>query len=101
LVAAATLLLAIYLYVVIPKGLFPVQDVGLIQGVSQAPESISFEAMALKQRELADVVLKDPAVASLSSFIGIDGTNATLNSGRIQINLKPFSQRDINAFALI
>jgi multidrug efflux pump len=101
LLAAATLGLAIYLYVVIPKGLFPVQDVGIIQGISQAPESISFESMALKQWELGDVILKDPAVASLSSFIGVDGTNATLNSGRIQINLKPFSQRNISAAQVI
>jgi len=101
LVAAVTLVLAIYLYVVIPKGLFPVQDVGIIQGISQAPESTSFESMAIKQQELGDVILKDPAVASLSSFIGVDGTNATLNSGRIQINLKPFSQRNISAAQVI
>ena len=93
LVAGATLSLAIYLYFVIPKGLFPTQDVGIIQGISQAPESISFRAMSLKQQEAARVILKDPAVASLSSFIGVDGTNATLNSGRIQINLKPADQR--------
>src|ERR1700752_3524175 len=84
LLAAATLVLAVFLYVVIPKGLFPTQDVGIIQGISQAPESISFQAMALKQQELAKVILEDPAVASLSSFIGVDGTNATLNRGRIQ-----------------
>jgi len=101
LVAAATLALAIYLYVVIPKGLFPTQDVGIIQGISQAPESISFHAMSLKQQELAKVILQDQAVASLSSFIGIDGTNATLNSGRIQINLKPFAERHIDATAII
>ena len=101
LVAAGTLVLAIYLYAVIPKGLFPVQDVGIIQGISLAPESISFGAMALKQQELGDIILKDPAVDSLSSFIGIDGTNATLNSGRIQINLKPFAQRKISATEVI
>jgi len=101
LVAAATLVLAIYLYVVIPKGLFPTQDVGIIQGISQAPESISFRAMSLKQQELASVILQDPAVASLSSFIGVDGTNATLNSGRIQINLKPFAERHVDAAAVI
>jgi len=101
LVAGATLALAVYLYAVIPKGLFPTQDVGIIQGISQAPESISFQAMALKQQELGDVILKDPAVASLSSFIGVDGTNATLNSGRIQVNLKPLSQRDISATEVI
>ncbi|MEG9438379.1 efflux RND transporter permease subunit [Edaphobacter sp. HDX4] len=101
LVATATLVLAIYLYVVIPKGLFPTQDVGIIQGISQAPESISFQAMAIKQQELGKVILRDPAVASLSSFIGVDGTNATLNSGRIQINLKPFSARHIDATTVI
>ena len=101
LVAAATLMLAIYLFIVIPKGLFPIQDIGLIQGISQAPESISFHAMSLKQQELAKVILQDPAVASLSSFIGVDGTNATLNSGRIQINLKPFAERQIDATAVI
>jgi len=101
LVAFATLVLAIYLYAVIPKGLFPIQDVGIIQGISQAPESISFHAMSLKQQELAKVILQDPAVASLSSFIGVDGTNATLNSGRIQINLKPFAERRVQATAVI
>ena len=101
LVAAATLGLAIYLYVVIPKGLFPTQDVGIIQGISQAPESISFHAMSLRQQELAKVILQDPAVASLSSFIGVDGTNATLNSGRIQINLRPFAERHVDATAVI
>ncbi len=101
LVAAATLALAIYLYVVIPKGLFPTQDVGIIQGISQAPESISFHAMSLKQQELAKAILQDPAVASLSSFIGVDGTNTTLNSGRIQINLRPFAERHVDATAVI
>jgi len=101
LVAVATLVLAIYLYVVIPKGLFPTQDVGIIQGISQAPESISFRAMSLRQQELAKVILQDPAVASLSSFIGVDGTNATLNSGRIQINLKPFAERHVDATTVI
>src|SRR3984893_12724591 len=91
----------IYLYVVIPKGLFPTQDVGIIQGISQAPESISFQAMSLKQQELAKVILHDPSVGSLSSFIGVDGTNATLNSGRIQINLKPFTERHVDATAVI
>src|SRR5258705_2582086 len=101
LVAAATLVLAVFLYIVIPKGLFPTQDVGIIQGISQAPESISFQAMSLRQQELAKVILQDPAVASLSSFIGVDGTNATLNSGRIQINLRPFAERRIDAAAVI
>ena len=101
LVAGGTLALAVYLYFVIPKGLFPTQDVGIIQGISQAPESTSFPAMARKQQELAKAILQDPAIASLSSFIGVDGTNATLNSGRIQINLKPFSERGIDAAAVI
>ncbi|WP_035352395.1 efflux RND transporter permease subunit [Edaphobacter aggregans] len=101
LVAGVTLVLAINLYVVIPKGLFPTQDVGIIQGISQAPESISFQSMSRKQQELAKVILQDPAVASLSSFIGVDGTNATLNSGRIQINLKPFAERHVNAATVI
>jgi multidrug efflux pump len=101
LVAGGTLVLAIYLYVVIPKGLFPTQDVGIIQGISQAPESISFQAMSRKQQELAKVILQDPAVAGLSSFIGVDGTNATLNSGRIQIDLKPFSERHVDASTVV
>ena len=99
--AAATLGLVIVLYIVIPKGLFPTQDVGIVQGISEAPQSISFQAMAVRQQELAKVILKDPAVASLSSFIGIDGTNATLNTGRIQINLKPFSERKVDATTVI
>jgi multidrug efflux pump len=92
-VALATLVLTVVLYTIVPKGFFPTQDTGIILGISQAPESISFPAMALRQQALAKVILKDPAVASLSSFIGIDGTNTTLNSGRIQINLKPLAQR--------
>jgi multidrug efflux pump len=97
LVALGTLILTIFLYIVIPKGFFPVQDTGVIQGISQAPASISFEAMARAQQELAKVILQDPAVESLSSFIGADGTNTTLNSGRMSINLKPLDQRDLNA----
>ena len=92
LVAIATLALTIWLYIIIPKGFFPVQDTGVILGVSEAPQSLSFTAMSERQRALADVILKDPAVESLSSFIGIDGTNATLNSGRVQINLKPLPE---------
>ncbi len=101
LVALATLALTVLLYVVIPKGFFPVQDTGVIQGISQAPQSISFTAMAKKQQELAKVILEDPAVASLSSFIGADGTNTTLNSGRLSINLKPLDQRDLSASDVI
>jgi len=93
LVAVATLILTVVLYIVIPKGFFPVQDTGVIQGISQASQSISFNAMSEKQQELAKIILKDPAVESLSSFIGADGINTTLNSGRISINLKPINQR--------
>ena len=100
-VALGTLILTIVLYILIPKGFFPVQDTGIIQGISEAPESISFDAMSQRQQELARVILKDPAVESLSSFIGVDGTNTTLNSGRIQINLKPLEERKINASDVI
>ena len=101
LVALGTLLLTVFLYIIIPKGFFPVQDTGVIQGISQAPETISFQAMAEKQQELAKVILADPAVESLSSFIGADGTNTTLNSGRMSINLKPLAQRNLSASDLI
>ena len=97
LVAAATLVLTIWLYAIVPKGFFPVQDTGVIQGISEASPRISFPAMAQKQQALAQVVLKDPAVESLSSFIGVDGTNSTLNSGRILINLKPLAERKVTA----
>ena len=100
-VAAMTLLLTVFLYWVIPKGLFPVQDTGVIQGISQASPTISFDAMAAKQQELAKVVLEDPAVESLSSFIGADGTNTTTNAGRMSINLKPIADRDVSAADLI
>src|SRR5476649_1072508 len=93
LVAIATLGLTVVLYLVVPKGFFPVQDTGVIQGISEAPQSISFAAMGERQQALAIAILEDPAVESLSSFIGVDGTNSTLNSGRILINLKPLSQR--------
>jgi multidrug efflux pump len=93
LVAIATLILTVVLYVVVPKGFFPVQDTGLIQGISEAAQSVSFPAMAARQQALARVVLRDPAVESLSSFIGVDSTNTTLNSGRMLINLKPREQR--------
>ena len=95
------LLLTVFLYIVIPKGFFPVQDTGVIQGISQAPPTISSKAMAEKQKELARAVLQDPAVESLSSFIGADGTNITTNSGRISINLKPLGERKISAADLI
>ena len=100
-VAVATLVLTIFLYIIIPKGFFPTQDTGVIQAISQAPETISFQAMAQKQQEVARLVLQDPAVESLSSFIGADGTNTTLNSGRMSINLKPLEQRHISAEQVI
>jgi multidrug efflux pump len=100
-VALATLLLTIYLYIIIPKGFFPVQDTGVIQGISQAPPAIGSAAMAAKQKELAKVILQDPAVESLSSFVGADGTNTTTNSGRMSINLKPLEERNISASDVI
>jgi multidrug efflux pump len=100
-VALGTLILTVFLYIVIPKGFFPVQDTGVIQGISQAPETISFQAMSEKQQELAKVILQDPAVQSLSSFIGADGTNTTLNSGRMSINLKPLEDRNLSASDVI
>ncbi|MFZ3342740.1 MAG: efflux RND transporter permease subunit [Terriglobales bacterium] len=101
LVAVATLVLTVVLYILIPKGFFPVQDTGVIQGISQAPETVSFDAMAEKQQQVADIIRKDPAVESLSSFIGADGTNTTLNSGRYSINLKPLDQRHMSASDVI
>jgi multidrug efflux pump len=101
LIAVATLVLTVVLYIVIPKGLFPTQDTGVIQGISQAPETISFAAMEKEQQQLAHVVLEDPAVESISSFIGADGTNTTLNSGRMSINLKPLNVRKIGASDVI
>jgi multidrug efflux pump len=101
LVAVATLALTVYMYTVIPKGFFPVQDTGVIQGISQAPQTIGSKGMAAKQQELAKVILADPAVESLSSFIGADGTNTTTNSGRMSINLKPLNQRDLSAADVI
>jgi multidrug efflux pump len=101
LVAAGTLVLTVILYAIIPKGFFPTQDTGIIQGISQAAPSISFAAMSNAQQELGKVLLADPAVQNISSFIGPDGTNTTLNSGRIQITLKPLDQRKISATALI
>ncbi len=100
-VALATLALTVLLYIFMPKGFFPVQDTGVIQGISEAPQSISFAAMAERQRALARAVLEDPAVESLSSFIGVDGINTTLNSGRVLINLKPLAERGVNAVQVI
>ena len=100
-VAAATLGLTIFLFFVIPKGFFPIQDTGVIQGVSEAAQSVSFPEMSRQQQQLTKVILEDPAVDNLSSFIGIDGTNTTLNSGRILINLKPVATRKISASDVI
>jgi multidrug efflux pump len=100
-VAALTLLATVLLYVFMPKGFFPVQDTGMIQGISEAAQTISYEAMAGRQQALAAAILKDPDVASLSSFIGVDGSNSTLNSGRFLINLKPHADRSLNASEII
>jgi multidrug efflux pump len=100
-VTVATLVLTIMLYVVVPKGFFPIQDTGVILGISQAPPTVSHTAMAERQQALAAIILKDPDVASLSSFIGVDGTNMTPNSGRIQINLRPRDERAADASAII
>jgi multidrug efflux pump len=100
-IALATLLLTVLLYIIIPKGFFPVQDTGVIQGISQASQTISPQGMAAKQQQLAKVILADPAVQSLSSFIGADGTNTTINSGRFSINLKPLEDRHMSASDVI
>ena len=101
LVAVGTLGLTVLLYIMIPKGFFPVQDTGLIQGISEAEPSVSFEAMSQRQQALAAAILKDPDVVSLSSFVGVDGTNSTLNTGRFLINLKPRDKRSTSASDVI
>ena len=101
LVTLATFVLTIYLYIVVPKGFFPVQDTGVLLGITEAPQTISFEAMSTRQQNLAKVILEDPDVESVSSFIGIDGTNSTLNSGRIQINLRDREERTNSATDVI
>ena len=100
-VAVLTLVLTVVLYLFVPKGFFPLQDTGVIQGVSDAPQTISYAAMAERQQAIARVVLDDPAVESLSSFIGVDGINTTLNSGRVLINLKPLAVRKVSAIEVI
>jgi multidrug efflux pump len=101
LVATATVALTVWLYIAIPKGFFPVQDTGVIQGITQASQSTSFDAMAQHQEALAAAIMKDPDVVSLSSFIGVDGSNVTLNSGRFLINLKPHDDRSLTAAEII
>jgi multidrug efflux pump len=101
LVAASTLALTVILYIIVPKGFFPVIDTGLIAGITEAPESIAFEEMCRRQNEVAEVVLRDPDVSGLSSFIGVDGTNPTLNSGRMSINLNPLEERSARAPEII
>ncbi|MEN2509387.1 MdtB/MuxB family multidrug efflux RND transporter permease subunit [Stutzerimonas stutzeri] len=101
LLAVVTLGLTVVLYLAVPKGFFPVQDTGVIQGISEAPQAISFRAMSERQQSLSRVILADPAVASLSSYIGVDGDNVTLNSGRLLINLKPHAERDVTATQVI
>jgi multidrug efflux pump len=101
LVAVATLVVTAVLYIVIPKGFFPVQDTGLIQVITEGPQTASYEAMAKRQQEVAAVILKNPAVASLSSFVGVDGSNATLNTGRMLVNLKDRDKRSESASAII
>ena len=101
LITAGTLVLTIYLYVIVPKGFFPLQDTGVIQGISEAPQTISFDQMASRQQQLVDVILRDPGVANVASFIGVDGTNMTMNSGRVQITLKPLDQRQGSALEII
>ena len=101
LVTIGTLVATLLLYIVVPKGFFPVQDTGVILGISEAPQTVSFTSMAQRQQQLVDILLKDDAVDNISSFIGVDGTNTTLNSGRIQITLKPLEVRKISATEVI
>ncbi|HZL57595.1 MAG TPA: multidrug efflux RND transporter permease subunit [Bryobacteraceae bacterium] len=101
LVAVGTLVLTVYLFLIVPKGFFPVQDTGVILGITEAPETVSFSSMGERQQRLTNVILQDPAVENLSSFIGVDGTNTTPNSGRIQITLKPLKDRSGSAIDII
>ena len=101
LVTIGTLVATVVLFLIVPKGFFPVQDTGVILGISEAPQTVSFTSMAQRQQQLVDILLTDPAVESISSFIGVDGSNTTLNSGRIQINLKPLEVRKLSASQII
>jgi multidrug efflux pump len=101
LVTISTFVATILLFIIVPKGFFPVQDTGVILGISEAPQTVSFASMAQRQQQLVDILLQDPAVDNISSFIGVDGTNTTLNSGRIQINLKSLEKRKISATEVI
>ncbi|MGD1032197.1 MAG: MdtB/MuxB family multidrug efflux RND transporter permease subunit [Opitutaceae bacterium] len=100
-IAVGTLVLTVFLYIVIPKGFFPVQDTGLIQVITEAPQDVSYLAMASRQQALASAIMRDRDVESLASFVGVDGTNTTLNTGRMLINLKPLEERKQRAAALI
>ncbi len=100
-VAASTMALTVLLYMIVPKGFFPIQDTGVIQGISEAPQSVSFATMSERQQDLSKVLLDDPAVESVSSFIGVDGANPTLNAGRVTITLKPLAERDIKVMDII
>ena len=100
-VTILTFVATVLLFLVVPKGFFPVQDTGVILGISEAPQTVSFTSMSQRQQRLVDVVLQDPAVDNVSSFIGVDGTNTTLNSGRIQITLKPLAERKVSATEVI
>jgi multidrug efflux pump len=100
-VTISTFVATVLLFIAVPKGFFPVQDTGVILGISEAPQTVSFTSMALRQQKLVDVVLQDPAVENISSFIGVDGVNTTLNSGRIQITLKPLDERKVSATEVI
>jgi multidrug efflux pump len=100
-VTISTFVATVLLFIVVPKGFFPVQDTGVILGISEAPQTVSFSSMALRQQKLVDIILEDPAVDNISSFIGVDGTNTTLNSGRIQITLKQLDVRKVSATEVI
>ena len=99
-VAGGTLVLTVLLYVVVPKGFFPVQDTGVIQGIAEAPQDTSFEAMAGRQRQLADIILQDPAVEGVVFFVGVDGINQSMGTSRLSVELKPLEDRDARSPAI-